>query len=101
MNASMAYAILITYLLVTTPVSIADSGQRSRISKTNGIRFSRDSMYPVRPMNKGGDVTSILSNLPLVLKSPAHNPEKTKEKYPQSRPRKLLLYDSETWQRIT
>ena len=42
-------------LFVITPVSIADSGQRSLISKTYGAFFILDKIYPEIPINNGGD----------------------------------------------
>src|SRR5690606_4950436 len=89
------------HLLVNTPVSIADSGHRSLISKTMGIRLNKEIKYPDMPTNRGGEVTITTSYLPLNLKSPAHSDENIKEKYPHNRPKNPLLYDSETWVRCT
>ena len=60
-NPSNQKANLIINLFFKTPVSIADSGHKSLISKTYGILFIRDSKYPVIPTNKGGEVTIIRS----------------------------------------
>ena len=58
-------------LLVNTPVSIADSGQRSRISKTKGNLLNLDNITAVIPTKRGGEVTKIISKSPLTLNNPA------------------------------
>ena len=40
---------------------MADSGHKSRTSKTMGVRFKSDSKRAVIPKNKGGEVAKIKS----------------------------------------
>src|SRR5690606_14168971 len=91
-NASNQKANLIIILLVTTPVSIADSGHKSLTSKTKGILLNLDKTKAVMPTKSGGDVTKMISYFSFVLKNPAHILEKTKEKYPHNLPKNPLLY---------
>ena len=58
-------------MLFRTPVSMADSGQRSLISKIIGIFLYKDKIYADKPTNKGGELTKITSYLSLVKNNPA------------------------------
>ena len=59
---------------------MADSGHKSRTSKTIGSFLKKESMRAVIPTNNGGDVTIITSYFTLVLNKPAYMEENTNEK---------------------
>ena len=78
-------------LFRNTPVSIADSGQRSLISKTTGILLKKDRKNAIIPTDNGGELTRIKSYFSRAFIKPPKIPENTKEKYALNLPLKLLL----------
>ena len=58
-------------LLLIIPVSTADSGHKSLISKTKGTFKNLESIIAEMPINNGGEVTKMISGLFFNLNKPA------------------------------